>query len=193
MLISKSGVGSWEGAGISLTITALSVWTLTLSAVMLKSMSINAATDIAHIIQLAVAPVFLVAGIGTLLNVLTARLARVVDRNRRLDTDILTGQSPLGDEGYHLAELRVLDQRMNWINRAITLATVAVLLICLVVVSLFAGELLGVDLSRLIAVLFIGAMGALICGLSAFLIEISYARKMLRVRPELLASRAPSE
>jgi hypothetical protein len=158
---------------------------------MLISMPINTASDIAHIIQLSVAPVFLVAGIGTLLNVLTSRLARVVDRNRRLDGDILSGQSPFGDDGYHLAELRVLDQRMNWINRAIFLATIAVLLVCLVVVALFAGELLGIDLSQFIAAMFIGAMGALIFALLAFLVEISHARKMLRVRPELLASRAP--
>jgi type IV secretory pathway VirB6-like protein len=160
---------------------------------MLKPMSINAATDIAHIIQLAVAPVFLVAGIGTLLNVLTSRLARVVDRNRKLDTDIRDGASPFGDETFHLAELRVLDQRMSWISHAITLATVAVLLICLVVVALFAGELVNYDLSHAIAALFIAAMAALILGLLAFLVEISYARKMLRVRPELLASRAPKQ
>jgi hypothetical protein len=149
-------------------------------------MSINAATDIAHIIQLSVAPVFLVAGIGTLLNVLTSRLARVVDRNRKLDQAITEG-----DAGAYIIELRILDQRMNWINRAITLSTVAVLFIALVVVALFSGELLGVELSTLIAALFIAAMGALIASLISFLIEISYARRMLRVRPELLASRAP--
>ena len=170
---------------------ALRVWTHTVSTVMLMSMSINAANNIAHIIQLAVAPVFLVAGIGTLLNVLTSRLARVVDRGRHLDKDIRSGQSPFGDNYFHVDELRVLDQRMNWISRAITLATISVLFICLVVVALFSGELMGLDLSRLIAALFIAAMGALICALLAFLVEISHARKILRVRPELLASRAP--
>jgi hypothetical protein len=158
---------------------------------MLMPMSINATNNIAQIIQLSVAPVFLLAAVGTLLVVLTSRLARVVDRNRTLDGEIRAGQSPYGDETFHLGELRILDQRMNWINRAITLATVTNLFVCLVVVALFAGELLTLDFSRAIAALFIVAMGSLIAALLAFLVEISHARKMLRVRPELLASRAP--
>jgi Protein of unknown function (DUF2721) len=159
---------------------------------MLKPMPINATNNIAQITQLAVAPVFLLAAVGTFLVVLTSRLARVVDRSRALDNEILRGQSPYGDDTYHRTELRVLDQRMNWINRAITLATIANLFVCLVVVTLFSGELLGLDFSRFIAVMFIAAMGALICALLAFLVEISFARKMLRVRPELLASKAPA-
>jgi Protein of unknown function (DUF2721) len=159
---------------------------------MLIAMTINAANNIAQIIQLSVAPVFLLAAVGTLLVVLTSRLARVVDRNRSLDADILAGQSPFGDHAFHLTELRVLDQRMNWINRAITLATITNLFVCLVVVALFSGDLLGIDLSRFIAAMFIAAMASLICALLAFLVEISHARKMLRVRPELLASRAPA-
>jgi hypothetical protein len=158
---------------------------------MLKSMSINATNDIAQIIQLSVAPVFLLAAVGTLLVVLTSRLARVVDRNRTLDAEIRAGQSPFGNDAYHTDELRVLDQRMNWINRAITLATITNLFVCLVVVALFAGELLSLDFSRFIAAMFIVAMASLISALLAFLVEISFARKMLRVRPELLQSRAP--
>lgn len=159
---------------------------------MLIFMSINATNDIAQIIQLSVAPVFLLAAVGTLLVVLTSRLARVVDRNRVLDADILGGTSPYGDVAFHLSEFRILDQRMNLINRAITLATIANLFVCLVVVALFTGALLNVDLSRLIAAMFIAAMVALICALLAFLIEVLHARKMLRVRPELLVSRAPN-
>lgn len=159
---------------------------------MLKGMSINATSNIAQIIQLSVAPVFLLAAVGTLLVVLTSRLARVVDRSRALDLEIRTGQSPYGDDAFHTRELRILDQRMSWINRAITLATIANLFVCLVVVALFSGGLLGLDLSRPVATLFIAAMAALIGALTAFLVEISHARKMLRVRPELLASRAPN-
>jgi Protein of unknown function (DUF2721) len=159
---------------------------------MLKLMSINDASNIAQIIQLSVAPVFLLAAVGTLLVVLTSRLARVVDRSRTLDMQILAGQSPFGDDAFHIVELRILDQRMSWINRAITLATITNLFVCLVVVTLFSGALLNVDLSRFIAAVFIAAMAALICALLAFLVEISHARKMLRVRPELLQSRAPT-
>jgi hypothetical protein len=158
---------------------------------MLKAMSINATDNIAQIIQLSVAPVFLLAAVGTFLVVLTSRLARVVDRSRALDGEIAGGQSPYGDATFHVSELRVLDQRMTWINRAITLATLTNLFVCLLIVILFAGNLLSIDLSRVIAVMFIAAMAALIGAMLAFLVEISHARKMLRVRPELLRSGAP--
>jgi hypothetical protein len=147
--------------------------------------------DIVQIIQLSIAPVFLIAGIGTLLNVLTSRLARVVDRGRAIELDL---DSPMGSGQHtnrHLAELRVLDQRMNWIHNAIILSTMAILLVCLLIVALFSVELITIDLSRAVAILFIATMASLIGGLISFLIEISYARKSLRVRAELLASRAP--
>ncbi|MFY7924911.1 MAG: DUF2721 domain-containing protein [Aquidulcibacter sp.] len=147
--------------------------------------------DIVQIIQLSIAPVFLIAGIGTLLNVLTSRLARVVDRGRAIELDL---DSPMGSGQHtnrHLAELRVLDQRMNWIHNAIMLSTMAILLVCLLIVALFSVELIATDLSRVVAILFIATMASLIGGLISFLIEISYARKSLRVRAELLASRAP--
>jgi hypothetical protein len=159
---------------------------------MLKAMSINATDNIAQIIQLSVAPVFLLAAVGTFLVVLTSRLARVVDRSRSLDSDIAAGRSPFGDATFHTSELRILNQRMTWINRAITLATITNLFVCLLIVVLFSGELLGIDLSRFIAVMFIAAMAALIGAMLAFLVEISHARKMLRVRPELLRSKAPT-
>jgi len=154
-------------------------------------MPIASSHDIVQIIQLSIAPVFLIAGIGTLLNVLTSRLARVVDRGRVIEQDL---DSPVGSGVHtnrHLAELRVLDQRMNWIHNAITLSTTAILLVCLLIVALVSVELIAIDLSRVVAVLFIATMASLIGGLISFLIEISYARKSLRVRAELLASRAP--
>jgi hypothetical protein len=154
-------------------------------------MPIASSHDIVQIIQLSIAPVFLIAGIGTLLNVLTSRLARVVDRGRAIELDLDT---PLGSGHHtnrHLAELRVLDQRMNWIHNAIMLSTLAILLVCLLIVALFSVELIAIDLSRVVAILFIATMASLIGGLISFLIEISYARKSLRVRAELLASRAP--
>ena len=139
-------------------------------------MPIASSHDIVQIIQLSIAPVFLIAGIGTLLNVLTSRLARVVDRGRVIEQDL---DSPVGSGVHtnrHLAELRVLDQRMNWIHNAITLSTTAILLVCLLIVALFSVELIAIDLSRVVAVLFIATMASLIGGLISFLIEISYAR-----------------
>ncbi len=135
---------------------------------------------IAGNIELAIAPVFLIAGIGALLNVLTNRLARVVDRGRALEREIAS--EPEGEpREMHKAELAGLDTRMVRINRAIMLATLAALLICLVIVLLFTGELVHIDLSDVIAALFIGAMVTLILGLMSFMGEIAISARTLRV------------
>ena len=143
------------------------------------------ADDIAHIIQLAVAPVFLIAGIGALLNVLTNRLGRVVDRTRALEVE-LSIEQPLETHPRWAKELVLLDRRMAWINKAITLSTLAMLLVCLVIVTLFTGQLMSFDLSVLISVLFILTMAAMIAALGSFLWEIHVAAAMLRVRTDLL-------
>ena len=143
------------------------------------------ADDIAHIIQLAVAPVFLIAGIGALLNVLTNRLGRVVDRTRALEIE-LSVEQPSKTHPVWARELLLLDRRMAWINRAITLSTSAMLLVCLVIVTLFAGQMFALDLSVLVSALFILTMGAMILALASFLWEIHVAAAMLRVRTDLL-------
>ena len=139
--------------------------------------------DIVDIIQLAVAPVFLIAGIGALLNVMTARLARVIDRSRVLENLIRTApEGEVRDE--HMVELHALDRRMKHVNWAIALSTRAALLVCLVIATLFASKLLSVDLSQLIAGLFIATMLALILSLVLFFMEISIAAQTLRISRE---------
>jgi uncharacterized protein DUF2721 len=138
-------------------------------------------TDIAHSIQLAVAPVFLLSGVGIILTVLTNRLARIIDRARSLETRLETAADSVAAPVH--TELRVLSRRARLIHRAITLSTVCALLICLVIVTLFAGVALGRDLSQLIVVLFITALAAFIGGLLAFLLEIRSATVSLRFGP----------
>lgn len=139
--------------------------------------------DIVHIIQLSVAPVFLIAGIGALLNVMTQRLARVIDRSRKLEE--IVRDEPQGEpRDEHVAELRALDRRMRRVNWAISLSTLAALLVCMVIVTLFASELVQFDLSRMVALLFIGTMLALIAALILFFLEISIAIRTLRVSRE---------
>ena len=135
-------------------------------------------TDIAHGIQLAVAPVFLLSGVGVTLTVLTNRLARIIDRARSLE-----GSLPSVTESAAVsihAELRVLSRRARLIHRAITLSTACALLICVVIVALFAGVALGRDLSWLIVVLFITGLCAFIAALVSFLLEIRAATASLR-------------
>jgi hypothetical protein len=135
---------------------------------------------IAHLIQLAVAPVFLLAGIGSILNVLAQRLARVVDRARRLETEI--GSLDEAEREVGAAELGLLGQRMNVVNLAIVCCTASALFVCVVVAILFVADLSDFPFGRPIAWLFIAAMLLLISGLVLFLWEIHLAMRSLRVR-----------
>lgn len=130
-------------------------------------------TTVAHVIQLAVAPVFLLTGIGAILAVLINRLARVVDRFRVLERSLL--ETRKRRHAAEKAEMARLSRRSRLIHWAISLCTIAALLICVVIASLFVGSVLSMDLSGTIASLFIGAMLALIAGLLSFLREISLA------------------
>jgi Protein of unknown function (DUF2721) len=124
---------------------------------------------VAHVIQLAVAPVFLLTGIGAILSVLSGRLGRVIDRYRVLD--VMRGEERAARE----TEMGTLLRRARWIHLAITLCTICALLVCIVIAALFIGSELGKDSSTVIAVLFTGAMLAMIIGLMCFLREIAIA------------------
>jgi CBS domain containing-hemolysin-like protein len=135
--------------------------------------------DIAHAIQLAVAPVFLFSGVGVLLGVLTNRLARVVDRARKIEDSMKLADSA----GLEAAreQLDVAARRARYMNVAITLSTVAALLIALVIALLFASTFVPLNLAASVAVLFVLAMLALVCALLSFLLEVRIAIAALRI------------
>ncbi|HEY5609999.1 MAG TPA: DUF2721 domain-containing protein [Thermoanaerobaculia bacterium] len=136
---------------------------------------------IAHVIQLAVAPVFLLLAIGTMLNVMTNRLARIIDRARVLETSLETAPPDLVD-GLQ-TQLRTLARRANLIGRAITLCTTTALLVCTVVAILFLSAFVRIDVTIPIALLFILAMLAFVLALVWFLQEIFLATANLRIGP----------
>ena len=136
-------------------------------------------TTIAHVIQLSVAPVFLLTGIAGLLNVLTGRLARVIDRARVIERDLMSGDA--AEESAAHERLRTLAVRSRWINIAISLCVASAIFVASVVAVLFASAFWGSDYRGLVAGLFIGAMAALIAGLVFFLREISLATSSLRI------------
>ena len=133
----------------------------------------NHFTDITHAIQLAVAPVFLLTAIATLITSLNNRLGRIVDRRRVLQ-ERSVGLSD-ADTAETKIEQGLLSQRVRLVYLAIFFAVVSALMICLVVVSAFLGALLATDLARVVAILFILAMLALIACLGLFLREIFVA------------------
>ncbi len=137
--------------------------------------------SIGHVIQLAVAPVFLLTGVSGLLSVLTNRLARIIDRARVLE-ERLPGSAPPAQTGLY-AELSLLSRRARHINLAVSLCTTCALLICAVIVVLFLRAFLTSDVTVLIGLLFIGAMLALFSALVSFLREIYIATRHLRIGP----------
>jgi hypothetical protein len=129
--------------------------------------------DIAHVIQLAIAPVFLLTGVGTLLAVLSNRLGRAVDRSRVVEARL----PELAGEVLALAqdELVLISRRTRLIYAAIVLAVTCALLICLLIAVAFIDAFLVVNLAKLMGALFVLAMFALIASLAAFLREIFLA------------------
>lgn len=135
--------------------------------------------DIAQAIQLALAPVFLLSGIGVMLGVLTNRLARIVDRARKVEESLRQATAP--DIPAARGQLRVASRRARFINVSITLCTIAALLIAIVVALLFSSTFVPISLGLYVAVLFVVAMMALVGALVSFLIEVRIATAALRI------------
>jgi CBS domain containing-hemolysin-like protein len=145
--------------------------------------------DVAHLIQVALTPIFLISAIGVTLNVLTSRLARIVDRARATE-DRLRGDTQRGETQELQRQLTVLARRAAYINAAITCITMSALLISLVVVMLFLNAFLRWNLSAFIAIMFILSMLSLAAALLAFLIEVRIATNALRIG---ISAAAPRE
>lgn len=150
--------------------------------------TISDVNTVAHAIQLSVAPVFLLTGIGAILSVLTNRLGRVIDRARILEARF---DAAIQEEHRTLirADLHTLATRAKLIGRAINLCTTTALLICTVIALLFLGVFLSLDPAIPVAILFIAAMLSMVIGLIMFLKEIFVATASLRIGP---GSQAPS-
>ena len=136
---------------------------------------------VAHAVQLAVAPVFLLSGIGAILAVMTNRLSRVIDRARVLE-ERLEGAAAESLAASR-ADLAVLSRRAKLIGRAITLCTMTALLVCTMIAVLFLSAFLQFDAAIPVALLFIAAMLCFFLGLLWFLREIYLATKSLRIGP----------
>ena len=144
--------------------------------------------EVAEIIQLAVAPVFLLAGVGAFLNVCASRLARIVDRARNLEPRVLASR---GEEHDHLVgEIRILDRRMALVSQAIFASVLSAVLTCAVVVVLFGAGLTGAKVGTTIALLFIGSMVSLAVGFTIFLFETRLGSRAVRIRRSILDHRA---
>jgi hypothetical protein len=134
--------------------------------------------DVAHAIQLALAPVFLLTGIAGILNVMAGRLARIIDRGRHL-TEGHVKPDVLSNAQVNI-ELQSLDRRRHLASRAITSCTISALLVCMVIAALFLEVLLQLDFKWLIGILFTGSTMGLIIGLGTFVREVHLATQTVR-------------
>ena len=115
---------------------------------------------------------------------LAARLSRIVDRSREVGSLVLVSRGQEHDRW--IADLRVLDRRMSLISWATGLSVTSAILTCLVVVLLFAANLIRTRLGTEIAWLFIASMLTIGAGFAVFLIETTIAARAVRIRSELL-------
>ncbi len=136
--------------------------------------------DITRAIQLAVAPVFLLTAIGTLINALTGRLGRAVDRRRKLE-ELLSAFE--GETRASMGrELEILATRIKLVLWAMATAVLSALLVCVLIGTAFLGAFVALDLSKPVAALFVLAIGALTFCLLAFLREVFLAASTDRAR-----------
>jgi len=130
--------------------------------------------EVASAIQLAVAPAFLLTGIGATLSVMTNRLARIIDRFRVLNDSQFKADSD------DLLELDLLRLRAKWTHWAIALTTLSALLTCIVIAAIFIATEIQFDFDKYIAFLFIGAMTSLIVGLILFTREVTLSKNVIK-------------
>ncbi len=142
----------------------------------------DAVSNIAFFIQLSVAPVFLLTGVGAMLGVLTNRLARIIDRARLLETRYEKADDLIHKQQLH-SDLKLLSRRARLVNWAISLCTTSSLLVSTIIMLLFLESLLHTYFRGVVPVLFILAMSAFIIGLLSFLREIYLATATLRIGP----------
>lgn len=143
----------------------------------------------AAIIQLAMAPAFLLLATGNILQLFAGRLARIVDRERQ---QMRRFDETVGEEHRMVVqELRDLDRRAGITNFAISMGIASAITVGLLIAMIFLMGLLRVDLSIPIAIGFILAMAFLIVGLSCFLIEVRFAARNIHVHESLLVLDEP--
>lgn len=135
--------------------------------------------DVSHVIQLALAPAFLLTGIASLLNVMTGRLARIIDRGRYLAAQSVEVESEIF-QSYEV-ERNYLERRRYLASSAITACTLSALLVCLVIAVLFIKAILGFQIQWVVGALFVSSMMTLTIGLSYFLREVHKATKTVKI------------
>ena len=134
---------------------------------------------IVQTIQLALTPVFMLVAIGNIMNILSSRLARIVDRSRILQQMHPETSGPEHDAV--VREIRLVARRIHLIGRAFLLLVIAGLCVGVTVVMLFVEDLAGIDLKALVSIIFVASLALLIGALLLFLRETREATAALHI------------
>jgi hypothetical protein len=128
----------------------------------------------AHVVQLALTPIFLLTGVGQLLNVFTTRLARVADRTREI---VAKGDG-------HPQEVERLRLRSRILDIAVLLATGAGILTCLTAATLFSGAVRNEDAATFLFWFFGAALSCTMLALGASALETLLSTRSMRQHAE---------
>lgn len=145
--------------------------------------AIPAVTTIAQTIQLSLSPIFMLAAIGQLVNVLAGRLSRVIDRVRLLEAEAAADGTT---HDQRVNELRLLDRRMTVVNAALFLGVSSAIMTCVLVALMFVAVLAKLHIGTAVALCFILAMALLIAALICFVREVRLSLRANRVRAEFV-------
>jgi len=135
---------------------------------------------VGEVIRLAVAPVFLLSGVGIMLTLFSNRLARAIDRGRELERTATATSDPEHAQQLHTS-LANLARRGRLLSVAIALGTICALLVSIVIVVLFLGESFNMRINLIVDALFIAAMFSFIGAILCFLREVFIATTTLRI------------
>lgn len=148
-------------------------------------------STLAHMIQLSIAPVFLLTAIAGFLGAISVRLGRVIDRARKLEAEVPSHADDSRERKLLVAELAVLDRRMILAHRAVSLSVAAAISVCIIIILLFLSSISGLHPDQIVPVLFMVAMALQTAGLISFALETRIGTRTVRVRAELILSAPP--
>lgn len=129
--------------------------------------------EITSVIQLAVAPVFMLTAVGTIISALNIRLGRAVDRRRILELGLRAPSGAEDDDAR--AELAQIARRIHYVYLSIVFSVLSGLFVCLLIAGAFIGAFVAANLTRMVAALFVLAVASLTVSLLLFLREIFLA------------------
>lgn len=144
-------------------------------------MDISIGESAVELIQLSLAPVFLIVGIGQMVNVVTGRLARIIDRARYFEDQYEAMPQRISTRAK--VEITSLRRRMRFANWAVTFLTASAVLVCVDVILLLTNGLITASLDGVILTMFILSLSFITCGLVAFFFEVSVATASLKIGP----------